>query len=144
MSGGGIKIFTDLNVIKELLLQEGFYDPGILQCWKEGQVFGLVKSLNDFLEIHVRGYRDDTLEAEVELSREYLEHPHEVRSFYGFLIEILRKHQVPFTTVKPIPPDPNYISIPKNLTRWKPLAFLAAVSISALIAWYIVKDEDHV
>jgi len=81
---GAIKVFADLNDIKEILMREGFYDPGILQTWKEGQEFGFSKPLNELLEVHVRGYVDNTLDAEVELSRDYLEHPYEVKPFYGF------------------------------------------------------------
>lgn len=127
MSYGAIKVFVDLNVIKKILLREGFYDPRILQTWKKGQVFGLVKRLNDLIEVHVRGYKDNTLDAEVELSREYLEHPYEVKPFYGLLINILRRYGIPFRIISPIPPDPRYISVPENLTRWKPLLALAMI-----------------
>jgi len=127
VSYGAIKVFVDLNVIKKILLREGFYDPRILQTWKKGQVFGLVKRLNDLIEVHVRGYKDNTLDAEVELSREYLEHPYEVKPFYGLLINILRRYGIPFRIISPIPPDPRYISVPENLTRWKPLLALAMI-----------------
>ncbi len=127
---GRIKIFANLDVIKKLLLQEGFYDPGILQTWKKGQVFGFVKSLDDLIEVHVRGYEDNTLDAEIELSREYLEHPYEVKPFYGFLIDILKKHKIPFRITGLIPPDPKYISVPETRTRWKPLFALAVAFIA--------------
>lgn len=118
---GAIKVLVNLDIVKNVLLKEGFYDPGILQTWKKGQVFGLVKPLNKLIEVHVRGYKDGILDAEVELSREYLEHPYEVKPFYGFLIRILRKYRIPFKVIRPIPPDPKFIRIPKTLTRWKPL-----------------------
>jgi hypothetical protein len=124
MSYGAIRVFTDLTTIKKLLLQEGFYDPYILQNWKDGQVFGLVKSLDNFLEVHIRGYSDNTLDAEIELSREYLEHPCEVRPFYGYLINILRKHNISCEVIKPLPPDPQYVLVPKSPTKWKPLVLL--------------------
>ena len=81
MSYGAIRVFTDLTTIKKLLLEEGFYDTGILQSWKEGQMFGLAKPLENLLEVHIRGYLNNTLDAEVELSRKYLEHPYEVQPF---------------------------------------------------------------
>jgi len=62
-----------LDRAKEALIKEGFRDT-LLQFWKPGQVFGLVKPLDDTYEIHVRGYQDGTLDAEIEVSREYLEH----------------------------------------------------------------------
>ncbi|MEM3448494.1 MAG: hypothetical protein QXP38_06405, partial [Nitrososphaerota archaeon] len=69
MSYGGIEVYMDLDTVKSLLMREGFYDPGILQKRKEGQEFGLVKPINELIEVHVRGYKDNTLDAEVELSR---------------------------------------------------------------------------
>jgi len=75
------KSFHRFNYIKKLLLEEGFYDTGILQSWKEGQMFGLAKPLENLLEVHIRGYLNNTLDAEVELSRKYLEHPYEVQPF---------------------------------------------------------------
>ena len=143
MSYGAVRVSTDLTIIKKLLLQEGFYDAGILQGWKEGQVFGLAKPLENLLEVHIRGYLDNTLDAEVELSREYLEHPYEVRPFYGYLINILRKYHIPFEIIKPLPPDPQYISVPKNLTKWKPLIFLIGMILVGSIFYLIsVGDKD--
>jgi hypothetical protein len=143
MSYGAVRVSTHLTVIKKLLLQEGFYDVGILQSWKEGQVFGLAKPLENLLEVHIRGYLDNTLDAEVELSREYLEHPYEVRPFYGYLINILRKYYIPFEIIKPLPPDPQYISVPKNLTKWEPLIFWIGMILVGSIFYLIsVGDED--
>jgi len=127
MSYDAIRVFTDLTTIKKLLLEEGFYDTGILQSWKEGQVFGLAKPLENLLEVHIRGYLNNTLDAEVELSREYLGHPYEVRPFYGYLINILRKYHIPFEIIRPLPPYPQYVLVPKNLTKWKSLIFLIGI-----------------
>jgi hypothetical protein len=144
MSYGAIRVFTDLNIIKKLLLQEGFYDAGILQNWKEGQVFGLAKPLENLLEVHIRGYLDNTLDAEVELSREYLEHPYEVRPFYGYLINILGKYNIPYKIIKPLPRDPQYVSVPKSPTKWKPLIFLGIGIIALIGTFYLISrgDED--
>ena len=46
------------------------------------------------------------LDSEVELSREYLEHPHDCKPFYDPLLEILRHYSIPFTLVRPILKDP--------------------------------------
>jgi len=73
MAYGAIRVYVGLEVVKRILLSEGFYEP-LLQKRKRGQVFGLIKPLNELVEVHVRGYEDGTLDAEVELSREYLEH----------------------------------------------------------------------
>ncbi len=89
MTYGAIRVYVDLGVVKRILLNEGFYEP-LLQAWKPGQVFGLVKPLNELIEVHVRGYEDGTLDAEVELSREYLEHLwYGSKPYYGCLINIL-------------------------------------------------------
>ncbi|MEM3423933.1 MAG: hypothetical protein QXE51_05150 [Nitrososphaeria archaeon] len=133
MNYGGMKVYMDLDTFKNLLMREGFYDPGIFQKWKEGQEFGLVKPINELIEVHVRGYKDNTLDAEVELSREYLEHLSAGSSpFYGFLIDILRKYNIPYSVIKPLPPDPEYISIPKILTKWKPLLVICGIGIVIL------------
>jgi hypothetical protein len=125
MAYGAIKVHRDLEVVRRILLSEGFHEP-LLQGWKQGQVFGLVKPLNELVEVHVRGYEDGTLDAEVELSREYLEHLwYGSKPYYGYLIDILERHNIPFSIVKPIPPDPMYIEVPQNPTRWKPLLILA-------------------
>jgi hypothetical protein len=99
-----------------------------------GQVFGLVKPLDDVYEVHVRGYQDGTLDAEIDVSREYLEH-----LIYGsypydhYLMEILKRHNIPHKEVKPIesaqkPPKP------ATLTPWKPLLLIGAVVGIAFIA----------
>lgn len=128
MGYGAIKV-EDIEIIKKILLREGFYEP-ILQTWKDGQVFGLVKPLNELFEVHIRAYEDNTLDAEVELSREYLEHIfNESRPYYGFLIEILRDYKVPYRVIKSIPPDPKLISVPEILIKWKPLMALAVIFV---------------
>jgi len=124
---GVIKVYVDLGVVKQILLSEGFYEP-LLQGWRKGQVFGLVKPLNELVEVHVRGYEDGTLDAEVELSREYLEHLwYGSKPYYGYLIDILKRYNIPFSIVKPIPPDPMYIEVPQNPIKWKPLLILAVL-----------------
>jgi hypothetical protein len=127
MAYGAIKVYMDLEVVRRILLSEGFHEP-LLQGWREGQVFGLVKPLNELVEVHVRGYKDGTLDAEVELSREYLEHLwYGSKPYYGYLIDILRRYNIPFSIVKPIPPDPLYIVVPQNPIKWKPLLVLAVL-----------------
>jgi hypothetical protein len=127
MAYGAIKVYVDLEVVRWILLSEGFHEP-LLQGWKEGRVFGLVKPLNELVEVHVRGYEDGTLDAEVELSREYLEHLwYGSKPYYGYLIDILKRYNIPFNIVKPIPPDPTYIEVPQNPIKWKPLLVLAVL-----------------
>jgi hypothetical protein len=130
MAYGAIKVHRDLEVVRRILLSEGFYEP-LLQGWRKGQVFGLVKPLNELVEVHVRGYEDGTLDAEVELSREYLEHLwYGSKPYYGYLINILKRYNIPFSIVKPIPPGPTYIEVPQNPIKWKPLLVLAVLFFS--------------
>jgi hypothetical protein len=139
---GAVKVYCSLTSVKRILLNEGFRDARFLQTWKDGQVFGLVKPLNDLLEVHVRGYVDNTLDAEVELSREYLEHPYDVKPFYGYLVDILRRHDVPYEIVKALPPNPQHVQVPKNPTRWKPL-MLSALIISCGTILYFLSEEGR-
>jgi len=131
-----------LDCVKDVLVKEGFRDT-LLQVWKPGQVFGLVKPLDDTYEVHVRGYQDGTLDAEIEVSREYLEH-----LIYGsypydhYLMEILKRHNIPHKVVKPIesaqkPPKP------ASLIPWKSLLLIAAVvGVIAFIAAASSSDGD--
>jgi len=119
---GKIKVLSDINYVKQVLMKEGFYDPGILQVWKEGQVFGLAKRIGKVLETHVRGYSDNTLDAEIEISRDFLEHlSYEGKPFYGYLTNILKKYNIPFQIIDQLPPDPISVEVPEKLTNWKPL-----------------------
>jgi len=124
MYKGPIKVYRDMDYIKEILIQEGFTDPAPLQIWKERQIFGLVKKINDDLEMHVRGYDDSTLDSEIELSREYLEHPGECKPYYGPLLEILSRYKIRYEIIRPLPRDPSVIKVPKNKTPWKLLMFI--------------------
>jgi hypothetical protein len=126
--------------VKAALLDEGFTDPTPLQVWKPGQVFGLTKSIDDKLEMHVRGYDDDSLDSEVELSREYLEHPYNSRPYFGPLIEILSRHGIPFNATRPLPHDPGAVSVPERLTPWKPLAVLAGLALGGAALWWFLKN----
>ncbi len=132
-----------LDRAKEALIKEGFRDT-LLQVWKPGQVFGLVKPLDDTYEVHVRGYQDGTLDAEIEVAREYLEHlTCGAHSYDHYLLEILKRHNIPHKVVKPIesaqkPPKP------ATLIPWKPLLLIAAVvGVIAFIAATSSSDGDN-
>jgi len=136
---GNIRV-SDLEMVKDALLREGFVDAGLLQIQKPGQVFGFVKRIDGRYEVHVRGYIDNTLDDELEVSREYLEH-----LFYGSqpcyetLIEILNKYDIPYELVKPIPPcleSPQ----PRTLTPWKPIAIGLTIIGAVGIALYLINS----
>jgi len=137
-----IKVFADMERIKEILIHEGFVDPTPLQTWKEGQVFGLVKKVNNDLEMHVRGYNDFTLESEIELSREYLEHPYDCKPFYGPLLEILHRYGIRYAIVRPLPRDPVWIRVPKNKTPWKPILIVGGLLLAGLGLFWLASNFD--
>ena len=137
---GNIRVFSDLEIVRDTLLKEGFVNAGLLQIWKPGQVFGLVKRVDDKYEVHVRGYIDGTLDSELEVSREYFEH-----LFYGSqpcyepLIKILNKYNIPYELVKPIQPclgPPQ----PRILTPWKPIAISLIIIGAVGITLYFIDN----
>jgi len=133
---GPVRVFVDIDAVRNVLLREGFKDPTPLQVWKERQVFGLVKEVGDTLEMHIRGYSDFTLESEIELSREYLEHPYECKPYYGPLLNILKRYRIPFSVSGKLPLDPAFLKVPKKRTPWKPIAMGVAITLlSAFLLW---------
>lgn len=133
---GPIRVSTRIDNVRNALLQEGFNDPTPFQVQKEGQAFGLVKGVGDVLEMHVRGYDDLTLESEIELSREYLEHPYDCKPYYGPLLNILRSHRIPFIIARELPPDPTFVKVPQKRTPWKPIAIgVGLICLFAFLFW---------
>ena len=99
-----------------------------------------MKQIDDVFEVHVRGYADGTLDAEIEASREYLEHlTYDSRPYNHYLLDILRKHGIPYRIVKQIEPSIKPPR-PKALTPWKPLIALIILSVAFLIAIFLNKD----
>jgi len=125
---GSIRVFTDIKLIEEILINKEGFKRTILQFRKEGQVFGVVKPINNFLEIHIRGYKDNTLDAELEISRKYIQHLfRDSIPFDIVLIHILSKYNIPFEIIKPIHISLPNISIPRFLISWKKaIAFIIA------------------
>jgi hypothetical protein len=144
-TNGPVRVYAQtMDEVKRVLISEGFTDPSPLQVWKPGQTFGLVRSVNDKLEMHVRGYDDGSLDSEVELSRDYLEHPYDCRPFFGPLLQILSRHGIPFSLSRPIPADPSEVSVPERVTPWKPLAALAGLALGgAALAWFLSRPGDE-
>ena len=85
-----------LQRVKEVLSLEGFNDT-FLQVRQSGQVFGLVKKLDNIWQMHVRGFNDERLEAEIEVSNDYFEHLDENyrRDATPELRQILDAYQIP-------------------------------------------------
>ena len=104
-----------------ILRRIGFLDP-LFQEWRVGQRFGLSRPLTSILEWHVRGFADGTLDSEVEISRERLEHlAARPGSYYWPLLTILRSHSIPFWASARIPPDARYVYLPESFGRRIPI-----------------------
>jgi hypothetical protein len=107
-----------LEDVRRVLREEGFA-PTEFQHVKSGQYFGLVKDLPKGLQMHVRGFSDGRLEAEIEVSRFYLEHPLHKRPATRELARILKKHGIPYAE-EPILRFPEPVRrMPKSRTDWR-------------------------
>jgi len=138
---GPLRVFVnDMQEVERILEREGFSST-ILQIVKEGQVFGLVKKVNDVLEFHVRGFVDFTLDSEIEFSREYFEHPYDCKPCYGVIFEILSRYEIGYSIIQPLPKDPEYIMVPQTKTPWKPLVALGIFGSIAVAAFIIGRDK---
>jgi len=125
-----VRPWTWLQSVHQALLNEGFADPGPLQqVVKRGQVFGLVKRLDDVWEIHIRGFDDETLEAEIEVSRDYLEHFNDRYRTDATveLTRILDCYGIPYTITGALPHTTVRLEVPEGVTPWRPLATVAGI-----------------
>lgn len=87
-----------LDRVRRALASEGFrHTP--FQWRHKGHAFGLVKDLRD-RQIHVRVYENGIVDAEVEISRHYLQHLYSPRaSAHRIVQRIFRKHRIPLEFV---------------------------------------------
>ena len=124
-----------LERVKGILVHEGFSDT-ILQTIKQGQVFGLVKKVDSIWEMHVRGFKDGRLEAEIEISRDYFEHLDDKnrRDATLELTQILDAYQIPYQSKGNLPQMAVTLNPPEQLTPWKPVVAIAA--LVAFLIWF--------
>jgi hypothetical protein len=105
----------DLSLLKEKLIDEGFYDPWFAQEWKDDQVFGLAKEIRVPFEWHIRAFREGTLDSEIEVSRRYIGHKSiPAKPFYNSLVKILHKHRIQYVLTGVLPPDPQKMPPPST------------------------------
>ena len=107
-----------LESVKRALMEEGFAHTEF-QHIKPGQYFGLIKDLPGGLQMHVRGFSDGRLEAEIEISRFYLEHPFYKKPAVRELAKILKRHGIPYTEEKMLRFPQPVRKMPKSLTDWR-------------------------
>ena len=104
-----------------ILRRAGFTRP-IFQEWKTGQKFGLSRPLSNLLEWHIRGFVNGTLDSEVEISRNWLQHlAARPGPYYSPLLRILDVIGIPFSVVGVIPPDAAYVYLPELFGQMIPL-----------------------
>lgn len=116
-----------LGGVADALIAEG-YEHTVLQVFATGQVFGLVKPINDMWEYHVHGYVDGRLKCEVELSRRYIQH---VSNDYradasGHLVELLEAAGIGCVPDNPVG-EPAVLTSPRTPVSWTGLVFLSPV-----------------
>ncbi|MFW9831865.1 MAG: hypothetical protein ACFFD8_08820 [Candidatus Thorarchaeota archaeon] len=121
-----------LPYLEQVLKQRGFYNPGALQLYKRNQVFGLIKQLDKPLEMHIRGFKDGTLEAEIEISREYFEHlgPNSCQPAQAEIETILEEARIAFTPAPPLD-EGKRVVIPRKLTEWRKVLALTTLVLLA-------------
>jgi hypothetical protein len=113
----------------------GFIEPP--QLVKERQVFGLSKELDDVWQLHIRGFEDGCLQAEVEVRWVYIEHASEPsRSGHPCLRDLLLMLGIPFREGdSPKSCLNSSLEPPQTLTEWKTLGVES-------LAKFIVKDSS--
>ncbi len=122
-----------LNRVQAALIQDGFVNTPF-QTMKPGQVFGLIKKLDNIWEMHVRGFNNGTLEAEIEISREYVEHFNDNyrKDATPELLKFLDAYQIPYQTTGNLPQMKIILQPPEQLTPWK-----SVIAVGALVAFLI-------
>lgn len=128
-----------LMMAKGILIQEGFATTP-LQANEPGQVFGLIKKLDDEWQWHVRGFNDSRLESHIEVSNDFLEHlnPEHRREASYELTQLLNVHGVSCEITGDFPVMDVVFRPPEKLTPWK----LPAVIITGtILLWWLSKKN---
>lgn len=123
-----------LPQLEKALRGSGFTEPP--QLVKERQVFGLSKELDDVWQLHIRGFGDGCLQAEVEVRWVYIEHASEPsRSGHPWLRDLLLMLGIPFREGdSPKSCLNSSLEPPQTLREWKTLGVES-------LAKFIVKDS---
>lgn len=142
-----------INDLREALKSRGFYEP-VLHVSK-GEVYSLVKRLREPWELHVRVYEGGFMEAEVEVSREYVEHlgpyrvyvVYEAFSYYSHVYDKLHVLYKPSRAWVISVKEHFRVRVrpPKLLTPWKPIvASAAAATALGMLAYALSRLERGV
>jgi len=137
-----------LERLENALTVEGF-DSNIFQVWKEEQIWGGAKLLDENNEIHVRiilvakgPFQFLKIDSEIEVPRDYVEHlsmEFKAEPYFGPVQDILRRHGIPYSVAGFLPADPVLVKRPVQKTPWKPLLgvgiLLGAIFLGSSLDW---------
>ena len=92
--------------------------------------------------MHIRGFNNGSLEAEIEVSRDYLEHLDDKyrRDATLELTTILNRYGIPYQINSNLPEWSVTLNPPPQLTSWKPAAFFATVI--GLLLWIDQRNKN--
>ncbi len=130
-----------LMEIRDILAQENFATTSF-QVPEQGQVFGLVKKLDDVWQWHVRGFNDGRLESHIEVSNDFLEHlnPEHRRDASHESTQLLDMYGMPYKITGDFPVIDIVFRSPEKLTPWKLPALIIAGTI--FLNWLSKKKRD--
>ena len=123
---------ADIHRAQRVLIANGFHWT-LWQYLKPRQSWGVVKDVGSGeVQIHVRGFNDGRVEAEIEVSRFYLEH-HRHPSVNANLniAKILEAGGVPII-IEPSDELVRSYSVPNRLTDWRPAALIGILALALI------------
>jgi hypothetical protein len=141
-----------LNKLKDYLINLGFEVP--LLALPEGEVFGVRKLLSPIWELHIRGFKDGSIESHVEVNREYFEHLTDLRVFVAYEAYQTYKPMFPKFYLQYAPTQKFVTSIsenfevevppPSTMTAWKPIVGgLAIVGLATVLAYFLTRPPKE-
>ena len=130
-----------LPLLATLLRAEGFRTTP-WQWHKLGQVFGLVRNVEERLRLHMRGFASGWVESEIEPAPRYVEH-HTRRpgNADGFTAGLLKRAGIPYSPITAIRRTIRYRA-PSRLIDWRPIAATAVAAALLLLVSRRLSPQD--
>lgn len=127
----------DLNRVYSAMI-EGGWRHTIFQL-NFGQTFGLIKDWAPDVELHARAYSNGSLDAHLELSRDYLQHnAWGSVPASGYVADVLDGVRIPYQIVGEVERPLRYY-VPETLTPWKPIAVVGGI---LLTLWGLSRSQS--